>query len=286
MKNLFAIFKKSLYNPLFYREVAEAPLGDAFRYYVRLTGNHALFSVIVFSIVLVPQGVRFMKESAPSLVKEYYPAELVVTIKNSEAEANVPQPYFIAGGNSVRPILKDAGFENILVIDTTRDFNKKTFEEYKTFALLTKTEVVTQNERGRITIQSLQGMPELTIDQTALLQWVEKVRAMLVFIVPIGVSMVLLALFSGYMAYLLPLLLFALIPFFLAWMRKVPLTYGGAYKMSMYAVVPGLVLKTIFNVGGFFFVPAYLSLLVFTLIIFLNMREVEQPTLFSGRDKE
>jgi hypothetical protein len=131
-------------------------------------------------------------------------------------------------------------------------------------------------------IQNLRGVPDATITQATVLAGVERVRAGLPYVVPAGIFVTLIILFFGYSAYLIPLFLFALIPFLLAWIKKIPLTYGGAYKMSMYAVVPGLVLKTIFNIGGFFFVPAYLSLLIFMLVIFINMREVEQPTLFGN----
>lgn len=129
-------------------------------------------------------------------------------------------------------------------------------------------------------------MTDATIDQTMLLGWVEKIRSALVYIVPAGIFVTIIILFLGYVVYLIPLFLFALIPFFLSKIRKMPLTYRGAYKMSIYAVVPGLVLKTLLNISGFFFVPVYLSLLVFMLVIFINMRKVEQPTLFSSEDNK
>lgn len=266
---------------MFYREVAQAPLGNAFRYYLCLSAVLALFSTIVFSIILVPQGVRFMRDVAPSLVVEHYPVELVMNIDKGEASVNVSQPYVIAGKGDARVFLQDLGLENMLVIDTTKDFNKKTFEEYKTLALLTKTDIITRNDQGQTTIQSLQGLPKTIIDQTTLLGWVEKMRAMLVYVMPIGILATFIVLFMGYVIYLIPLLLFALIPLLLAWIKKMPLTYGEAYRMSLYAIVPGLVLKTLLNVSGFFFVPAALSLLVFALVIFLNMREPKQPTLFN-----
>jgi hypothetical protein len=281
MKTLFETFKKSIYNPEFYRTIPGAPQGDVFRYYTKATFTLALFATTMFVVILAPQGVRFIRDIAPTLVAEHYPAELTVHIQKGEVSTNVVEPYIITSKNSAREILKENGLENMLVIDTIHDFSTKTFEDYKTLALLTKSQVVTRNNAGRITIQDLRGMPDTTIDQAGLLSWVEKIRAALIYIVPAGVFVTLVILFFGYIAYLIPLFLFALIPFFLAKGKKMSLTYGGAYKMSVYAVVPGLVLKTILNIGGFFFIPPYFSLLIFMLIILINMREVEQPTLFT-----
>ncbi len=281
MKTIFETFKKSIYNPEFYRTAADTNLGDILRYYTKAVFILAIFATAMFSIILVPQGVRFVKYTAPSLVREYYPADLTVRIEKGEASTNVTEPYAIVGKGGTLEALKTTGLENILVIDTTRDFNTRVFEDYKSVALLTKSEVVTRDSGGRITIQELRGMPDATIDQNTMLGLVEKVRTSLGVIVPVGIFAALIILFFGYVIYLIPLFLFALIPFFLAKLRKIPLTYGGAYKMSIYAVVPGLVLKTLLNISGFFFVPAYLSLLIFMLVIFTNMRKEEQSTLFN-----
>ncbi len=280
MKNLFETFKKSLYGPEFYHGVAGAPFKDALRYYIKLTLVLSVFMTIAFAVFLVPQGVRFVKEEAPALVKKYYPEGLVVTVTKGEASSNVTEPYIIPAEGVAKEVLSESTLDNFFVIDTKNEFNKKTFENYKTFALLTKGEIVTQGDKGQISIQNLSGMPNFVVSEEVLLAWVEKVRASLSVFVPAGIALTFIVIMAGFVLYLVPLLLFALIPFFLAGVKKIPLTYGGAYKVSMYAVMPGLLLKTILNASGFFFVPVYLSLLVFMLIIFINVREKEQPNLF------
>ena len=285
MKNIFETFKKSLYGPEFYHGVIEAPFKSAFRNYLKVTLLLSVFMTVMFAVVLVPQGIRFVKEEAPALVKKYYPAELVITVNKGEASSNVTEPYIVPAQGGVRDVLQGTTTENLFVIDTKNEFNKKTFEDYKTFALLTKNEIVTQSHKGQISIQDLAGTPDVVVSEETLLVWVEKVRTSLGVFVPAGIALVFVVVMLGFLLYLVPLLLFALIPFFLAWIKKIPLTYGGAYKMSMYAVIPGLVLKTLLNVSGFFFVPSYLSLLVFMLVIFLNFREKEQPNLFENNKK-
>lgn len=282
METIFETFKKTIHNRNFYRAVAEAPFYDAIRFYAKLAGILALIMTVGLGILLVPQGVAFVRDRAPELVKKYYPMELVVKIEKGEATANVSMPYMIpVAGEGAIP--KDSFFKNMLVIDTTSEFDKKKFEEYKTYALLTKTDIVTTSDHGQITIESLEKVPRVTIDQGLLFSWAEKIRGSLPVVTVVGLFITFVVVFFGYLMYLVPLFLFALIPFCIAWLKKTPLSYGAAYKMSVYAIVPALALKTLLNLVGVFFLPAYFTLLVFMLIIALNMREVEQPNLFENK---
>ena len=278
----FETFKKSIYDPAFYQTVATEPLGSVVRSYAKVTLILSALMTIGLGVLVVPAGVSFLKERAPELVRGYYPAELVVTIEKGEATINMPEPYIISGKGEALVALKKEGLENILVIDTTRDFEKKTFEDHKTIALLTKTELVTRSDKGRITIQELRRVPTATISQEFLLSWVENVRGKIAYIIIGGVLVTFIVVALGYFVYLIPLLLFALIPLLIAWLKKTPLSYGGAYKMSLYAILPALALKTLLNLFGVFFLPSYFTLLVFMLVIALNMKEAEQPKLFEN----
>lgn len=282
MKTILETFKKSIYNPAFYQSAGKEPFWNIFHYYSKVALILSAMMTVVLGIFIVPAGVAFIKEHAPDLIKTYYPAGLVVHIEKGEAMANVPMPYIV-------PVKQVTGIapavdtlQNMLVIDTTHGFDKKTFEDYKTYALLTKTEIVTQSDKGQITIQNLRGTPTTTISQEVLLSWVEKIRGALGYIVSFGLVATFVIFVLGYFMYLLPLLLFALVPFFIAWLKKIPLSYGEAYKMSMYAILPALALKTLINLMGIFFIPPYFTLLVFMLIVALNMREVGQPKLFNN----
>lgn len=283
MKSILETFKKSLYNPAFYRAVAKAPFGDAFRYYIKTAFILAVFMTITLAVFLAPYLVRFIKEEAPVLVKKYYPEELIMTIEKGEMSVNVKEPYIIPARDGAKDALKSAEspVENILVIDTKNDFNRERFERYQTLVLLTKSEIVTEGN-GQITIQDIGKVPDMVIDQSRVLSKIAGVANSLYTFIPVGIVFAFIGLFFGFAMYLVPVLLFALIPFLIAWIKRTPLTYAGAYKMSLYAVVPGLVLKTLLNSVGVFSVPSYLVFLVFLLIISLNMRDVEQPNLFNS----
>ncbi len=280
---IFETFRKSIYNPAFYQTVVSEPLGSVVRYYAKVTLVLSALMTIGLGALLGPAIVSFVREGAPELVKNYYPAGLVVTIEKGEVTINMPEPYIISGKGDALAVLKEEGLENLLVIDTQRDFEKKKFDEYKTLVLLTKTELVTRSDSGQITLQELRSVPTTMISQELLLSWIEKVRGKLGYIIFGGIIATFVVVALGYLIYLIPLLLFALIPFFIAYLKKTPLSYGGAYRMSLYAILPALALKTILNLFGIFFLPSYFTLLVFMLIIALNMREVETPTLFENK---
>lgn len=283
MKTIFETFKKSIYNPIFYQNAVTTPLSDVVRYYIKFSLLLSVAMTIALSILLIPAGVVFIKKFAPEMVKNYFPAEITITIEKGLTSVNVKEPYIIPAKDGNQAILKEQGFLNMLVIDTKNNFDKKKFEEYKTFALLTKTEIITQSSEGQITIQELRKMPNVSINQDLLLSWVEKVNSSIVYIVILGVIATFISMMLGYAAYFIVLLFFALIPFFVAYLKKMPLSYGGAYKMSLYAIVPALALKTLLNILGVFSVPAYFTFLVFLLIISLNMRETETPNLFGNK---
>lgn len=283
MKKIFETFKDSIYNPSFYQSATKDTFWNIFRYYSNATLILSLIMTVTLGIVLVPRGVAFVKEQAVDMVKTYYPADLVIHIENGEATANVPMPYVIPVKQITGVAPSENNLQNMIVVDTNREFDKKMFQEHRTYVLLTKTEIVTQNDNGQITIQELRGSPITTLNQEVLLSLIEKVRNSIPIIVTLGLFATFIILAIGYLVYLIPLLIFALVPFFIAWLRKSSLSYVEAYKISLYAIIPALALKTLLNLMGVFFLPSYFTLLVFMLIVAVNMREVEEPTLFENK---
>lgn len=282
MKTLFETFKKTVYNPLFYQNAGTTPLSDIARFYVKFSLVLSVVMTLALGALLIPQGVTFVKERAPEMVKKYFPADLAIHIEKGEASVNVPEPYIAPAKDGAQSVLKEQGLKNMLVIDTKHDFDKSKFEEYKTFALLTKTEIVTQSDRGQITIQDLRPLPTVTINQEWLLSWVGKIQNSLGTIVFVGLIGTFVAMLLGYLKYFIVLFLFALVPLFIAYLKKSSLSYANAYKMSLYAIVPAIALKTLINIFGIFSIPAYFTFLVFMLVIAVNMREVEQQKLFDN----
>lgn len=282
MKKLFTTFKEMLYAPERYRNMSEVSMKSIFSYYVKFGAFIALVMVVGFSAMLAPRGLEFVSKEIPKLVQEYYPHDLIVTVEKGTLSINQPTPYIIPMKEDLLRTFKEPRFKNLVVIDPVQDFDKKRFEEYRTPLLLTAHEIVTNDSRGSINIDTIPAKTTVVVDEAKILSWAEKIRSSFIYIV-LGAMVVGLVMFTlGFVLYLIPLLLFALAPYAIARFKNMKLTYGDAYKMSMYAIVPGLTLKALLNVLGIFFVPYYLVFLIFLLIIVINLREVEQPTLFEN----
>ena len=118
MKNIFKTFQKSVYSPEFYRGVALAPFKDALRHYLKFTLLLAVLVTVVFSVIMVPQGVRFVQKEAPALVKKYYPEGLIITVIKGEASSNVNEPYIIPAKGIEKEALQVVSMDNLFVIDT------------------------------------------------------------------------------------------------------------------------------------------------------------------------
>jgi hypothetical protein len=282
MKNLYNTFKKSLYNPSFYQSTADLTPSESFRHYMKCVTVLAAVMTVVLGLFFIHAGILFIKNGAPGLVRNYYPKELVVRVEKGVVSANVSMPYFVPVRTPSGATSTIGSVQNLLVVDTAHEFDKKTFESFKTYALLTKTDLVTSNNDGQITIQALSGAPSFTVSQEVLLSWIEKIRQSYVLISIIAVVALFIIFMLGYLIYLVPLLLFALIPLLIGWVKKTPITYGAAYKMSLYAIIPALVVRTALNLVGLFILPSYLTFLIFMLIIAVNMRDSAQPQLFEN----
>ncbi len=281
MKNLYKTFKKAVYNPAFYQKTPDSSFADAFRFYFKSTLIFSAVMTIALGIFFIPIGLAFINDKAPGLVRTYFPADLTVNVEKGQASANVAMPYFVPIRTTDGATSTIGTMQNILVVDTTHDFDKKTFADYKTYILITKNDIVTSNDGGQINIQSLRGAPFHTLSQAVLLSWVATIQHSFALIAVVAVIVMYILLMLGYLIYLGVLFIFALIPLLIGWIKKIPLSYGGAYKMSLYAIVPALALKTALNLIGVFFLPSYLTFLVFILVITLNMRnEEEEPKLF------
>lgn len=275
MKTIFETFKRSVYDPVFYQNVAEESLSKGVSYYVKFSLILAVIVTTVLGVLLVPQGVVFLKNGAGDVVKNYFPPELSIKIKNGEVSVDVPEPYVLPGKDATLALLKEQGLLNMLVIDTKHDFDKKKFEEYKTFSLLTKNEIVTQSAKGQITIKQLDGFPNATVSQGWLLSLIEKLQDSVWYIIIGGLAGTFVVVLLGYLGYLGILLVFAVIPLLVAYLKKTPISYATAYKMSLYAILPAIALKTLLNIMGVVVLPSYFVLLVFMLVVTINMREVK-----------
>ena len=238
--------KNSIYEPEFYKKLHSKRLSFSFKYFYSLVSVLAVILTAQFSFQAIP-GINFFLTGIGPEIVNAYPQELVVTIKNGQASSNVAEPYFVRTPENIqlekyRNIPKT---ENLIVIDTKNQFSEESFSKYNALAVLTKASIAFRKDDGRIEIQPLNGIPDLTVDKASVASLVGKLQPFIKFAAPL----IVLALFIGFMvsfsAKLVYLLFAALLILLIAKVKNYPLTYKKSYQAGLHIITLPLLLGAI-----------------------------------------
>src|SRR3989344_1428441 len=128
--NIFKAIGKNIYNPIHFRVVRSETTRATIKYYYKLITVLALILTIIFSVIFVPVLLAFTK-----LIKDegatWYPADLILTIKNGQVSTNIPEPSKFPLPPSWQEEVKEKKLESLLVIDTKNNFTLDQFEDYQ-----------------------------------------------------------------------------------------------------------------------------------------------------------
>lgn len=277
---------KSIYSPEFYKELFGRPFSFSLKYFYSLAAVLAIVLAAIFSFKIIPIAQSFFQSIGPEVLN-YYPAELVITIKNGQASTNVKEPYFLKMPQGFIPkegkykynleeIEPRTDLENLLVIDTATPFTLEGFHNYKTAVLLMRDNVAYYSDKGEIKIQSLKGVPDITINKSLVSGLVGKISSLLIFVGPliaIGTFLIAMIVLSFELVYLL-------FGAFLIWglmkIRKISGGYPKAYQIGIHAMT----LPIFLNIIIFLFVPDFRVPFFFTIAMLVgglvNLRS-DQP---------
>lgn len=282
LKLFFKVFWKSLTNPPYYQKIARAPFSFSLKYLFFL-----LFLVSLIEGLILSGRVLFFLPKTPELiaraktvVKNFYPAELVVVIKNGQLQTNVKEPYFI-------DFPQELGVSKVhfIVIDTKAKVED--IEKYSTMALVTKDKITTVNDRG-YKVYSLKDIKsDVYIDRNLYDQAIKEILPFFDYL-PLAIYVLVAFLllvwpFLGAVFGLVGKLFYLLIlsPFFwvIAKVLKSELAYKKVYQISIHATTLPIVL---------FFVAKLLSrtsfpgvytaaLLIFMIVILMRFKNKARP---------
>ena len=147
LKNWFNTFKLSVTKPSEYRKLSERTFWSGYWYLFLLIFLGVLINTVLFSTEVV-RSIPKVKSQLPQVktqMKNAYPAELVVNIKNGEASTNVQEPYVISL-QEVLPQLTEDENANLLVIDSQASVEN--YLKYKSLFLLTKNSLAYPNSNN------------------------------------------------------------------------------------------------------------------------------------------
>jgi hypothetical protein len=280
----FKTVKESIYSPTFYATVPKKTFGSAFKYFVLLALLVAVFSAIRMEPVFfktVPQWIDdFTKNAA-----EIYPNDLVVNVIDGQVSINQPEPYLIPVPANLKEDMNKAGIFNLLVVDTVTPFSAGQLDEYGALAWLMEDGIaVKSNQRnGEVRTYSLSQARDFTIDRQKVDELFTKLQPYAKFAInfsgPILFVFFVIAVFIGGLFRMVYLLLFAVVTYVVGKLLKVKLTYGQAYKVSMYAVTLGILIDLVLMfVGAFITVPQipYLFTMVTTAVVLVNLQAMKK----------
>lgn len=271
MREFFQQVKSSIYDQAYYRGLLGKSMGPSFRYFFTFTFCVALICTVLYSFFTIPlakQGFNWLIGQT----EDIYPAELEVKLDHGIVSTNVTEPYSIKIPDNQKKDINQDGrdFDNYLVIDTKTPFSVDEFKNYKTLVLLTRDTVVYNKEKA-ISIQSLDEIPNVTVNKNNVNDWLGRAKKLEKVIPPLVVLGTFVGLFCWNLLSLFYLALASLIVWLFFWWWGVAGGYKKAFQVGLHAItLPTLVRFAIFLVFPSTF--SWLFDLLFLTIIFANLK--------------
>lgn len=263
--------KENIYSNEYYKRVLESKsFNSSIRYLVKLSLVSALASAAIMVVVLrnLPSNIK----QEISIGVAQFPGDLVVTVKNGEVSMNKKSPFAIP-----MPISwfdeneRKHKTENLVTIDTEEQFSMEKFRSYKTFALLTKNELVVSNSTsGEVRILPVSSFGNHEITHDWLMEKEVWIYRMMPFIAVCAVVFMLIGYFiGGFLGTMFALLFYALFVWLTLKIKGIKTTYRKAYQVALHAITIVIVLHWIGIV-----IPIFdnilLSLIAILVVVWVN----------------
>lgn len=245
-KHFFNSFKRSLFDISYYKDVAVAGFGSAFRYLWFLL----LLLVLIKSVTI---GAEYMK-SRPQIVPgvqrimgyvyDFYPRNLKLTVKGGQLTTNVKEPYIF----DLESKMMGRDGRHFIIIDTKGSIED--YPQYNTYVLATRNAVVypSKSENNQIEQTSVFYFKDIkndfTIDRASydsLLNKIKPYTANILVLVDsfVAAGLILFVIFGSLVWSLftmLGLFILNLLVWIINLIFKKGYNYSTLYKMGMHAV--------------------------------------------------
>lgn len=237
------ILRSSIIGPEFYRSLPRRPFSFSLKYFISLGVMLGVVFSFFFSWAAIPALNLFMADTGKELI-ENFPENLIISFKNGAASVNVPEPYYLPLPEKLRS--SDASSNkvpaNLLAIDTRTDVPSNRFGEYDAYIVLTKNHLMSGTSE-HVTVEQIQNMADLTISRAGLSYFAGQLNELARWLAPavvLGAFLFFLFIFALNLFYAL---FGALVVLLLAYFRKLPMAYGGAYRVALHAMTPGVLVN-------------------------------------------
>lgn len=222
---IFQIPLLSFYSTDLYRDMALNKKGIGFGY---------LFLLLAFCWLLI---MIAMDNRIDDYFDEYSPGFLAqfpeITIQNGKASIREPQPYYIDDPETGRPLA---------VIDTTGAITS--LDQTDAVILLNRERVIFEKNKIETRTFELSEFEDMVIGRELISTWIEATKSYM-FIV-----MYPFALAGSYFYRVIQMLLYAVVGLLFASILKTKLEYSQLLRLSVVAVTPSILIKTLMWISG------------------------------------
>lgn len=239
--NFFQTIKNSIYSPDFYKSIPKKPFKESFLYFLLLALILTTIHVLTFAGSLLINTSKAIQQLASETIS-CYPQDLEIRITNGVASSSAKEPY------TIPPCEALASYEKNIVIDTTIPFSQEKFDEYNAAIWLSKTELVYRESKLETRSYSLSQIKDFTLNKQIIDSFYKKFTPIISFIGPMLVVLSFIGIYLSYILRLIYLIFFAVLVWVLSKLFKSVLSYGQAYKISLYATTLWLVLGIIIEI--------------------------------------
>ncbi len=270
---MFHALIKTFYNPSFYTEARNERL----RKPVLLTCFVALLYTLVYSalfaISLLPKAQTFLETD---FVNRYYPEGLEVYIQDGRASSNVEEPYFIPLPQALRS--GESDITNLVVINTAGTITLEQVASYDAFAVLDSSTLFIVQSKSETRAYSLAEVRTLTVTKDMLQNVVAQIMPWLIplSLIFAGIAIVGMVLSLTTVQLLLALVV-GVIAYVVARVRRAPATYGQAYKLAVYSLIPVFIFNLFLLLAGMGTVSFLILLLLATIVLVANISTPLRP---------
>lgn len=245
---LFANIWNSIYGPKFYPALLKQKTSFSLKYFFGFVAALAFVTTLV--AFLLTGSSMTPSALAPSLQKyeAIFPDNLVITIKDGEASANVPMPYFIDAPDDsfLRDNEINGGNEppsHLIAIDTTQEASLGLFKQYDSYMLLSKDSFITYNNNGQLRIIPLESASDTTLDKAFVSKVISKIKSFLPLVIPFFFLFVFFIVYCFLAFEAIYMFFGALFVWAALRIMKVPTGYWKSYQIGLHAMTLPLILS-------------------------------------------
>lgn len=249
--SIFQDIKTAATGEHFVTTFSERSLGTALWYHYRLALIVAAIFTLAAGMFVIPAALQF---SVSDFVADYYPDDLVITIDNGIVSSNVTEPYALpTNGSDAYTIANNTpvgsnkkSLTHALVIDTTVNEPLAAMEQYDTFALLTRNQVLVRDDE-EIRVFKLTDVT-FTVSEEKVLSLAQMLRPALYVLIFITALLFPFMMAAGLLiSSLFIALFFAFVVLLIGRTHDLPLNYKKAYVLTLYLLTLPLLFTLLGN---------------------------------------